>query len=252
MAIRKLRALSKIPVMVVLIAIIVVVGFLVTQPEQRNAKFWISMGALILSVLGMFFAFRVDDARPVPAPGRMSFWVVGLLYFVVMLCAVILFGAVVSVSTGTHALVLVLVSLVFVGLMPILAWFGSRAGGLETEARQHRAENTALLLLVQEGRQSLEAGGLAETAALKAKIRLLEEKVRYSDPVATEETAAMDAEIATRAAELTRQIKELEAGNDLPDRAGALEAEAQDLVNTIERRNKLRATLKQSEPSAGG
>ena len=247
MAMDKLKVLSKIPFLVILIAIILVVGFLVTQPEQRTARFWVSMGAMIFASCGMFFTFKVDSARPAPAPARISFWIVGMFYFGVTLCTVLLFGAMIPVSTGTYALILVLELLLFVGMLVILAWFARHAGSLEADARTKRAKIMELVLLVQEGHQSLANSGVEEADGLIAKAKALEEKIRYCDPMTCDEIQDTDAKIASRVEAFRREVKALTPGGDAAGKMASLEREAQDLIDTIERRNKLLATVKPAD-----
>lgn len=170
--------------------------------EEKNAQFWISyvMGTI---ALGCVFAGGLMTSKDTDGPSSYSFSAISIAYLIAVVIAIIL-GHALSFSAGAYiALHIALLAIfIIVGIVTHGGHSYIKTQGEETRRQVIKAKmDTERVVALVSAVADLPADIQADA---KASLSEVEDKLRYSDPMQSEETMqqALDVESALDALEL--------------------------------------------------
>ncbi len=175
----------------ILIALFNVAAFAV--PFSKNAVFWLSDFFVAFSLLALLYVNQVAFKGNLTAKSRFygfPILKVGLLYVLIIFILAICF-IVISCLSGFDMLWIVLAVYVIVTGLAAIGLIAADSARNYVEIEENRgAADTTFMRKLRQTVAALE--GLAEKEELKTAIRKLADDIRYSDPVSSETTFAVE------------------------------------------------------------
>ena len=194
-------------------------------PTDKTATFWIAYVFTIVSFAINAFLWRLTFGKEASMKSKflgLPVFHVGTVYLIVQIIAFFIFMFASMLPTWSA----VVVCVVILGISAVCMISGE-AGGDEIERVEEKVQKK--VFYIQELQADIELMADHETdGTTKAALKKLAEKIRFSDPMSSEQLAGIEEKISEKAAEL----------NSTPDKADII-AELEQLIDERNRKCKI-------------
>lgn len=226
-------------------AVIFIVGTIIALVlvENKDAFFWTSYGFAVIAIAGMLLSnLKLGISNSKHFPAEMSFTTLSAFYLVAVVIIIILFTAVVSISSGLYFAIHLGTFAVFVAIFLFTAIGRNYIVSQGNAVKLQVADNKLIVADVQNILTS--ANELPDSVKAEAKkaIERVYEKIRFSDPMQNELLASHDQKIKDQVDVLSKKVLDMITARqeDMTD----LNQIVNDLIHLIDDRNRRAKILK--------
>lgn len=233
--------------LVVSVVFLFTISFLLSNQGQRDAHFWISIGALLLCIVVTFgyslFTLNRGGSK-VPVPAVLSVDTLISIYGIIVIADILIFWATFRTLWMVYLAIHLISLFIFIIIGGLLIMFNISASAKIKETSYHTNRINEVKITIDDIRNSMKAlKDMEDYKAACDKIDELYDKVRYSDPISHNGTAGIELEIKDEINKLKEKIGELAVGEgelSLVDSINYINS----IIDMVGRRNKVLSTLK--------